>query len=44
MLCKLFSEEVENIDLGPNEALKTAGANSIQTLWYANIIQNHFTP
>jgi phosphonate transport system permease protein len=39
MLGKLFSEEVENIDLGPTEALKTAGANSIQTLWYAVIPQ-----
>ncbi|WP_077623562.1 phosphonate ABC transporter, permease protein PhnE [Sediminibacillus massiliensis] len=35
MLGKLFSEEVENIDLGPSEALKATGANSIQTLWFA---------
>ncbi|UFT99079.1 phosphonate ABC transporter, permease protein PhnE [Radiobacillus kanasensis] len=39
MLGKLFSEEVENIDLGPSEALTATGANRMQTLWFAIIPQ-----
>ncbi|SDK18203.1 phosphonate ABC transporter, permease protein PhnE [Sediminibacillus albus] len=35
MLGKLFSEEVENIDLGPSEALKATGARPLQILWFA---------
>lgn len=39
MLGKLFSEEVESIDLGPREALLATGANKLQTLWFAIIPQ-----
>jgi phosphonate transport system permease protein len=38
-LGKLFSEEVEHIDLGPIEAVTAAGANLIQTIRYAVIPQ-----
>jgi len=39
MLGKLFSEEVENLDTGPSEALIAAGANRLQILWFAVIPQ-----
>ncbi|MCM3570910.1 phosphonate ABC transporter, permease protein PhnE [Neobacillus mesonae] len=39
MLGKLFSEEIENMDSGPTEALIATGANRIQTLWFAIIPQ-----
>lgn len=39
MLGKLFSEAVENMDLGPTEALTATGANRLQTLWFAVIPQ-----
>jgi len=39
MLGKLFSEEVENIDFGPIEALKATGASGLQTLWFAVVPQ-----
>jgi phosphonate ABC transporter permease subunit PhnE len=38
-LGKLFSEEVENINEGPREAITATGANSIQTIAYAVIPQ-----
>ncbi|WP_416829124.1 phosphonate ABC transporter, permease protein PhnE [Ectobacillus polymachus] len=39
MLGKLFSESIENMDLGPTEALIATGANKIQVLWYAVLPQ-----
>ena len=39
MLGKLFSEEIENMDLGPTEALMATGANRFQILWFAIIPQ-----
>jgi phosphonate transport system permease protein len=39
MLGKLFSESIENMDLGPTEALIATGANKIQILWYAVLPQ-----
>ncbi|TVY05516.1 phosphonate ABC transporter, permease protein PhnE [Paenibacillus cremeus] len=39
MLGKLFSEAVENMDLGPTEALTACGANRLQVLWFAVIPQ-----
>ncbi|GAX91213.1 phosphonate ABC transporter, permease protein PhnE [Effusibacillus lacus] len=39
MLGKLFSEAIENMDLGPTEALTATGANRLQTLWFAVIPQ-----
>ncbi|XJZ29126.1 phosphonate ABC transporter, permease protein PhnE [Bacillota bacterium Lsc_1132] len=39
MLGKLFSEEIENMDLGPTEALIATGANRFQVLWFAIIPQ-----
>lgn len=39
MLGKLFSEEIENMDLGPTEALVATGANRFQILWFAVIPQ-----
>jgi len=38
-LGKLFSEEVEHIDLGPIEAITATGANLLQTIRYAVIPQ-----
>ena len=38
-LGKLFSEEVENIDEGPREAITATGANSVQTITYAVVPQ-----
>ncbi|TYR78874.1 phosphonate ABC transporter, permease protein PhnE [Priestia megaterium] len=39
MLGKLFSEEIENMDLGPTEALTATGANRLQVLWFAVLPQ-----
>lgn len=39
MLGKLFSDEVENMDKGPVEALLSSGANRLQILWFAVIPQ-----
>jgi phosphonate transport system permease protein len=39
MLGKLYSEAVENMDLGPSEALTACGANRVQTIWFAVIPQ-----
>lgn len=39
MLGKLFSEEIENVDLGPTEALIATGANRFQMLWFAVLPQ-----
>ncbi|MEJ2749954.1 MAG: ABC transporter permease subunit, partial [Anaerolineae bacterium] len=38
-LGKLFSEEVENIDEGPVEAITATGANQVQTVLYAVVPQ-----
>jgi phosphonate transport system permease protein len=38
-LAKLYSEQIENIDRGPLEAVETTGANRIQTVWYAVVPQ-----
>jgi phosphonate ABC transporter permease subunit PhnE len=38
-LGKLFSEEVENIDEGPVEAVTATGANQVQTILYAVVPQ-----
>lgn len=39
MLGKLFAEEIENMDLGPTEALIATGANRFQMLWFAVLPQ-----
>jgi phosphonate transport system permease protein len=39
MLGKLFSEAIENMDLGPTEALLATGANRFQILWFAVLPQ-----
>ncbi|WP_400246890.1 phosphonate ABC transporter, permease protein PhnE [Niallia sp. JL1B1071] len=39
MLGKLFSEEIENLDLGPTEGLLAAGGNRLQVLWFAVLPQ-----
>jgi phosphonate transport system permease protein len=39
MLGKLLSEALENMDLGPSEALTACGANRFQTLWFAIVPQ-----
>ncbi|OXM85299.1 phosphonate ABC transporter, permease protein PhnE [Paenibacillus rigui] len=39
MLGKLYSEAIENLDLGPTEALVACGANRLQVLWFAVIPQ-----
>jgi phosphonate ABC transporter permease subunit PhnE len=38
-LGKLYSEQVENIDAGPIEALQSTGANRLQTIVYAVVPQ-----
>ena len=38
-LAKLFSEEIEHIDLGPVEAITATGANMLQVLRYAVVPQ-----
>lgn len=39
MLGKLYSEEVENMDAGPTEALLASGATRLQILWFAVVPQ-----
>jgi len=39
MLGKLYSEAIENLDLGPTEALTACGGNRLQVLWFAVIPQ-----
>lgn len=39
MLGKLFSEEIENLNPGPNEALIATGGNFFQVLWFAVLPQ-----
>jgi len=39
MLGKLYSEAIESIDKGPQEALMSTGANRIQQIWFAVIPQ-----
>lgn len=38
-LGKLYSEQIENIDAGPIEALQSTGANQLQTIMYAVVPQ-----
>jgi phosphonate ABC transporter permease subunit PhnE len=38
-LGKLYSEQIENIDSGPLEALQSTGANRLQTIMYAVVPQ-----
>ncbi len=38
-LGKLYSEQIENIDAGPIEALQSTGANRLQTIMYAVVPQ-----
>lgn len=38
-LGKLYSEQIESIDLGPIEALQSTGANRLQTIMYAVVPQ-----
>lgn len=38
-LIKLYSEQIENIDSGPIEAIEATGANRIQVVWYAVVPQ-----
>ena len=35
MLGKLYTNVIENIDLGPINAMKASGANKLEVLWYA---------
>lgn len=39
MLGKLYSEAIESIDRGPQEALISTGANRVQQIWFAVIPQ-----
>jgi phosphonate transport system permease protein len=39
MLGKLNSEAIEDLDMGPSEALKACGANRLQTIWFAIVPQ-----
>lgn len=38
-LAKLYSEQIESIDVGPIEALESTGANRLQTIMYAVVPQ-----
>jgi len=38
-LIKLYSEQIENIDSGPIEAIEATGANRLQVIWYAVVPQ-----
>ncbi len=38
-LAKLYSEQIENVDRGPIEAMETTGANKLQVLWYGVVPQ-----
>lgn len=39
MLGKLNAEAIEDLDMGPSEALKACGANRLQTIWFAIVPQ-----
>lgn len=39
MLGKLISEEIDNVDLGPIEAIDSSGGTKLQAFWYAVIPQ-----
>ncbi|MFC5471411.1 phosphonate ABC transporter, permease protein PhnE [Cohnella suwonensis] len=39
MLGKLNAEAIEDLDMGPSEALKACGANRLQTIWHAIVPQ-----
>ncbi len=38
-LIKLYSEQIENVDQGPLEAIEATGANWVQVIWYAVVPQ-----
>lgn len=38
-LVKLYSEQIENVDIGPIEAIEATGANRLQVIWYAVVPQ-----
>lgn len=38
-LTKLYSEQIENVDTGPIEAIEATGANRIQVIWYGVVPQ-----
>ncbi len=38
-LVKLYSEQIENVDTGPIEAIEATGANWVQVIWYAVVPQ-----
>ena len=38
-LAKLYSEQIENINWGPVEAIQSTGANRLQVVWYAVVPQ-----
>lgn len=38
-LAKLYSEQIENIDPGPMEAIEATGASPLQVIWYAVVPQ-----
>lgn len=38
-LIKLYSEQIENVDPGPIEAIEATGAHPIQVVWYAVVPQ-----
>jgi phosphonate transport system permease protein len=38
-LIKLYSEQIENVDTGPIEAIEATGANWIQVVWFAVVPQ-----
>ncbi|NQW29400.1 MAG: phosphonate ABC transporter, permease protein PhnE [Ignavibacteria bacterium] len=38
-LTKQYSEQIEDVDSGPIEAISATGANSIQTIWFAIVPQ-----
>jgi phosphonate transport system permease protein len=39
MLGKLNAEAIEDLDMGPSEALKACGANRLQAIWFAIVPQ-----
>ncbi|WP_256761136.1 phosphonate ABC transporter, permease protein PhnE [Cohnella sp. WQ 127256] len=39
MLGKLNAEAIEDMDMGPSEALKACGANRLQSIWFAIVPQ-----
>lgn len=38
-LAKLYSEQIENVDQGPIEAIQATGANKVQVVWFAVVPQ-----